>query len=63
MKGLAHDADGVATKCIENFCGGIFWTVATWKTVGEVGSYIRMYLRDVSSQYGWWMEIHSFIHW
>lgn len=41
-----------ATKCIQNFGGKIFWTVGTWKTVEEVGGYMRMYLRDVSSQYG-----------
>jgi hypothetical protein len=56
VEGFTHGTDWVATKYVGNFGGEIFWTVATWKIV-EVETYIRMYLRDVSSQYGWWMEI------
>lgn len=40
-----------AAKGIQNFGGEIFWTAGTWKTVEEVGGYIRMCLRNVSSQY------------
>jgi hypothetical protein len=47
--GLTHGMDGVGTKCGQNFGGEIFWTVATWKIVEDVGGCIRMYLRDVSS--------------